>query len=112
MINVLTWGFWWLNVVLSAGSVLYQARDRYPDGTPGLVMPSGQIWVWQLIFSFVVLGAGISPWNLLWLGIVSIILSILIARIYIHIQLIRRIQMQETYHSSNFENRKSGPYQR
>ena len=87
----ITWGFWWLNVVLSAGSVLYQARDRYPDGTPGLVMPSGQIWIWQLIFSFVVLATGISPWNLLWLGIVSIVLSIVVARVYIHFMMKRRV---------------------
>ncbi len=87
----ITWGFWWLNVVLSAGSVLYQARDRYPDGTPGLVMPSGQIWIWQLIFSFVVLATGISPWILLWLGIVSIISSIALARVYFHFKIKRQV---------------------
>lgn len=91
----IAWGFWWLNVVLSAGSVIYQARDRYPDGTPGLIMPSGQIWVWQLIFSFVVLATGISPWNLLWLGIVSIVLSIVIARGFDHVRLMQRIRVQE-----------------
>lgn len=90
--NWLTWGFWWLNVVISTYCVLYWARRRYPNGTHALVMPAGQIWAWQLIFSFVVLGAGISPWNLLWLGIVSIALSIVIYRIYHRVEMKRRIE--------------------
>jgi hypothetical protein len=76
----ITWGFWWLNVVISAYCVLYWARKRFPDGTHALVMPSGQIWVWQLMFAFLVLFLGISPWNLLWLGLVSIVASIVVAR--------------------------------
>jgi TPR repeat protein len=52
------------------------------DGTPALMTPGGQVWAWQLLFSFVVLGLDVSPWHLFWLGLVSIVLSIIVSNVW------------------------------
>jgi hypothetical protein len=73
-------GFWWANVLCCSYCTLYWARMVRRDGTSGLMTGGGQVWVWQLIFSLVVLALGASPWHLLWLCLVSIVLSIIVAR--------------------------------
>ena len=70
-------GFWWANVLGCAYCTLYWARKRMNDGTHGLMTPGGQVWVWQLLFCFVVLALDVSPWHLFWLGLVSIVLSVI-----------------------------------
>lgn len=58
-------------------------------------MPSGQIWVWQLAFSLLVHILNVSPWHLLWLSVVSIVLSITIARILHNLKISSRIKEDE-----------------
>ncbi len=42
----------------------------------------GQIWAWQLAFSFLIFALGASPWHLFWLGPVSIALSIIVSSVW------------------------------
>lgn len=77
----LGWGFWWLNVFACVYSIGYWARRRFPDGTHALIMPSGQFWVWQLAAAIVVLIIGASPWNLIWLAVVSVVMSVAIGKL-------------------------------
>jgi hypothetical protein len=51
------------------------------DGTPGLMTAGGQVWAWQLLFCFIILALGASPWHLFWLGLVSIVLSIIVSKV-------------------------------
>jgi hypothetical protein len=97
------WGFWWLNVVVCTYCILYWAPKRFPNGTHALVMPSGQIWVWQLIFSVVVLALDASPWHLIWLAFVSIIVSMVTGRVFDKMRLNRRIKEQETNGPERYE---------
>jgi len=73
-------GFWWINVLLCAYCTFYWARNRMNDGTPGLMTPGGQVWAWQLVFCFIVLLLDVSPWHLLWLGFVSLVLSVIVSK--------------------------------
>ena len=75
-------GFWWANVLGCAYCTLYWARKRRNDGTPGLMTPGGQVWAWQLVFCFIVLVLDVSPWHLFWLGLVSIVLSIIVSNVW------------------------------
>ena len=74
--------FWWANVLICAYCTLYWRGKRRIDGTPGLMTAGGQVWAWQLIFCFVVLTLNASPWHLFWLGALSIVLSIIISKIW------------------------------
>ncbi|MGD0345796.1 MAG: hypothetical protein ABSA85_03515 [Terracidiphilus sp.] len=42
----------------------------------------GQVWAWQLVFSLAILLLDVNPWHLLWLGLVSITLAVIVSRIY------------------------------
>ncbi len=75
-------GFWWANVIGCAFGTLYWARQRRNDGTPGLMTPGGQVWAWQLVFCFIVLALDVSPWHLFWLGLVSIVLSVIVSNVW------------------------------
>jgi hypothetical protein len=75
-------GFWWVNVLVCAYSTFYWARQRRNDGTPGLMTPGGQVWAWQLLFCVIVFALEISPWHLLWLGLISIVLSIIVSHVW------------------------------
>jgi hypothetical protein len=85
-------GFWWANVLICAYCTLYWARKRMGDGTPALMTPTGQVWAWQLIFSFIILALDASPWHLLWLGLVAIVLSMIVSNIYRRSMLAARYQ--------------------
>ena len=74
--------FWWVNVLGCAYCTLYWARQRRNDGTPGLMTPGGQVWAWQLVFCFIVLVLDVSPWHLFWLGLVSIVLSVIVSNVW------------------------------
>jgi hypothetical protein len=75
-------GFWWVNVFVSTCGVFYWVRKRMGDGTPALMTPGGQVWAWQLIFSFIILGIKANPWHLAWLWLVSFALSVICSNIY------------------------------
>jgi TPR repeat protein len=75
-------GFWWINVLLCAYCTFYWSRNRMNDGTPGLMTPGGQVWAWQLVFCFIVLVLDVSPWHLFWLGIVSLVLSVIVSNVW------------------------------
>jgi len=75
-------GFWWANVLVCTYSTLYWATKRRRDGTPALMTAGGQVWAWQLVFSLAILLLDVNPWHLLWLGLVSITLAVIVSRIY------------------------------
>lgn len=74
MYSSFAWGFWWLNVALCVCGILYLAPKRFPDGTPSLVT-TGPIFICQLVAALVVLALGASPWHLIWLAFVSVVVS-------------------------------------
>jgi len=80
MYSSFAWGFWWLNVVVCVGSILYWATKRFPDGTPALYT-AGQVFIWQLIAALTVLALGASPWHLIWLALASGVLAIISGRL-------------------------------
>ena len=68
------WCFWWLNVIVCVSGILYFAPKRFPDGTPSLVT-IGPIFICQLVAALVVLALEASPWHLIWLAVVSVVVS-------------------------------------
>jgi hypothetical protein len=74
--------FWWVNVLTCAYCTLYWATKRRRDGTPGLMTAGGQVWAWQFIFSLAVRLLDASPWHLLWLCLISVILAVIVSNIY------------------------------
>lgn len=81
------WGFWWLNIFICSWCILYWAPKRFPNGTHALIMPSGQMWIWQLVFSLIVLKMDASPWNLIWLAAVSLVVSLTLAKLHRHLRI-------------------------
>ncbi len=74
MYSSFAWGFWWLNVAVCVCCILYLGRKRFPDGTPAL-LTTGPIFICQLLAALVVLAWDASPWHLIWLAIVSVVVS-------------------------------------
>ncbi len=68
------WGFWWLNVIVCICCIFYLAPKRFPDRTPAL-LTTGPIFICQLLAALVVLALDASPWHLIWLAFVSIVVS-------------------------------------
>jgi hypothetical protein len=97
------WGFWWLNVVICGYCILYWALKRFPDGTPALLTTTGQIWVWQLAFAFALLAMGGSPWHLLWLAPVSVVMSIIVQRLVYNLRMNRLIRTLEAQDPDYFK---------
>jgi hypothetical protein len=95
MHSPLAWWFWWLNVIVCVGSILYWTPKRLPDGTPALYT-AGQVFIWQLIAAITVLALGASPWHLIWLAPVSGALAIITGRFLYNMRKRGLIKEQET----------------
>jgi hypothetical protein len=78
MYSSFAWGFWWLNVVICGYCILYLTRKRFQDGTPSLLTATGLMWVLQLLWAFLLLAMKASPWHLLWLAPVSVLMAMFV----------------------------------
>lgn len=79
--TVLGWILWWACVVSCVYSIFYWANKRYADGSHGLLMPSGQIWIWELVAALLVWKLDASPWHLIWLTPVCMIIAVVFGHV-------------------------------
>lgn len=72
--------FWWVVVCCCIYSIFFWANKRYSDGSHGLLMPSGQIFIWMLIAALATRVLDLSPWHLLWLTPICLVVSVIIGK--------------------------------